>query len=57
MKMFQQNAMLNFPVGLFIDQTVGVLRKELAWECDYKREAASAKQFRFVTFIVAVLYR
>ena len=49
--------MFNFLIGLFMDQTVGVLRKELAWECDYKREAASAKQFRFVIFILAVLYR
>eukprot|EP00795_Rhopilema_esculentum_P002861 gene2861-1097_t len=33
------------PDGLFMDQTVGVLRKELSWECDYEREAACSKRF------------
>ncbi|XP_067102963.1 atypical kinase COQ8B, mitochondrial [Osmerus mordax] len=34
------------PDGLFADSSLEVLQKELAWECDYKREAHSAKHFR-----------
>ncbi|KAM8952296.1 atypical kinase COQ8B, mitochondrial [Pelodytes ibericus] len=34
------------PEGLFPDSSVQVLQKELAWECDYKREAKCAKKFR-----------
>ncbi|XP_063289276.1 atypical kinase COQ8B, mitochondrial isoform X2 [Pelobates fuscus] len=35
-----------FPEGLFPDSSIHVLQKELSWECDYKREASCAKQFR-----------
>ncbi|MEQ2159906.1 hypothetical protein GOODEAATRI_028015, partial [Goodea atripinnis] len=31
--------------GLFADSSLEVLQKELAWECDYKREAECAKKF------------
>ncbi|KAG9330206.1 hypothetical protein JZ751_021421 [Albula glossodonta] len=34
------------PEGLFADSSLEVLQKELAWECDYKREAECAKRFR-----------
>ncbi|XP_029026650.1 atypical kinase COQ8B, mitochondrial isoform X2 [Betta splendens] len=33
------------PEGLFADSSLEVLQKELAWECDYKREAECAKKF------------
>ncbi|CAB1348758.1 unnamed protein product [Coregonus sp. 'balchen'] len=34
------------PEGLFADSSLEVLQRELAWECDYKREAESAKHFK-----------
>ncbi|KAK5868293.1 hypothetical protein PBY51_009321 [Eleginops maclovinus] len=34
------------PGGLFADDSLEVLQRELAWECDYKREAECAKKFR-----------
>ncbi|XP_025024519.1 atypical kinase COQ8A, mitochondrial isoform X2 [Python bivittatus] len=34
------------PEGLFPEHLIEVLRRELALECDYKREAACAKKFR-----------
>ncbi|XP_053329124.1 atypical kinase COQ8B, mitochondrial [Spea bombifrons] len=34
------------PEGLFADNSVQVLQRELSWECDYKREARCAKRFR-----------
>ncbi|KAG7277048.1 hypothetical protein CRUP_025458 [Coryphaenoides rupestris] len=34
------------PDGLFPDSSLEVLQRELAWECDYKREAECAKKFR-----------
>ncbi|XP_072546835.1 atypical kinase COQ8B, mitochondrial [Salminus brasiliensis] len=34
------------PDGLFADSSLEVLQRELAWECDYKREAACAERFR-----------
>ncbi|XP_042296669.1 atypical kinase COQ8B, mitochondrial isoform X2 [Sceloporus undulatus] len=34
------------PEGLFADNTLQVLQKELEWECDYKREADCARRFR-----------
>lgn len=34
--------------GLFADSSLEVLQRELAWECDYKREAECAKKFRCV---------
>ncbi|XP_048120626.1 atypical kinase COQ8B, mitochondrial [Alosa alosa] len=34
------------PEGLFADSSLEVLQRELAWECDYKREAECAKRFR-----------
>lgn len=32
--------------GLFADNTLQVLQKELERECDYEREASSTKRFR-----------
>ncbi|MEE6525742.1 hypothetical protein FKM82_025957, partial [Ascaphus truei] len=32
--------------GLFAESSVQVLQKELAWECNYTREAKCAKRFR-----------
>ncbi|KAH0631489.1 hypothetical protein JD844_005828 [Phrynosoma platyrhinos] len=34
------------PEGLFADNTLQVLQKELEWECDYNREADCARRFR-----------
>ncbi|KAM5236360.1 atypical kinase COQ8B, mitochondrial [Ctenodactylus gundi] len=34
------------PEGLFAEQSLQALQQELAWECDYRREAASAQNFR-----------
>ncbi|XP_074845970.1 atypical kinase COQ8A, mitochondrial [Carettochelys insculpta] len=34
------------PEGLFPEHMIGVLSRELAMECDYKREAACAKKFK-----------
>ncbi|XP_059574750.1 atypical kinase COQ8B, mitochondrial isoform X3 [Alligator mississippiensis] len=34
------------PEGLFADNTLQVLQKELEWECDYRREADCARRFR-----------
>ncbi|XP_078452188.1 atypical kinase COQ8A, mitochondrial-like [Lampetra fluviatilis] len=34
------------PEGLFAENVVEVLGKELAWECDYEREARCCKRFR-----------
>ncbi|XP_077466897.1 atypical kinase COQ8B, mitochondrial [Stigmatopora argus] len=34
------------PEGLFADSSLEVLQRELAWECDYEREAESAKKFK-----------
>ncbi|CAK6974968.1 atypical kinase COQ8B%2C mitochondrial isoform X2 [Scomber scombrus] len=34
------------PEGLFADSSLEVLQRELAWECDYVREAECAKKFR-----------
>ncbi|XP_053124202.1 atypical kinase COQ8B, mitochondrial isoform X2 [Hemicordylus capensis] len=34
------------PEGLFADNTLQVLQKELEWECDYQREAGCARKFR-----------
>jgi len=33
------------PKGLYLDKTIANARTELAWECDYIREAACAKRF------------
>lgn len=33
------------PRGLYLDRTIANARTELAWECDYEREAACAKRF------------
>ncbi|KAL0078111.1 ABC1 family-domain-containing protein [Phycomyces blakesleeanus] len=33
------------PRGLYLDNTVKVTKQELAWECDYLREAESAQRF------------
>ena len=33
------------PRGLYLDRTIANARTELAWECDYVREAACAKRF------------
>ncbi|XP_050784441.1 atypical kinase COQ8B, mitochondrial isoform X1 [Gopherus flavomarginatus] len=34
------------PAGLFADNTLRVLQRELEWECDYRREADCARSFR-----------
>ncbi|KAL2815940.1 ABC1 family-domain-containing protein [Aspergillus granulosus] len=34
------------PRGLFLDKTIANARTELAWECDYTREAECAEHFR-----------
>ncbi|XP_022381060.1 atypical kinase COQ8B, mitochondrial isoform X2 [Enhydra lutris kenyoni] len=34
------------PEGLFAEQSLRALQQELAWECDYRREAACAQSFR-----------
>lgn len=33
------------PKGLYLDKTIANARTELAWECDYLREAEAAKRF------------
>ncbi|XP_002126787.2 atypical kinase COQ8B, mitochondrial [Ciona intestinalis] len=37
-----------FPEQLYIDKFIDVSRRELAWECDYQREAEFMKMFREV---------
>ena len=34
------------PRGLYLEEALNVAKKELAWECDYKREAAAMNKFR-----------
>ncbi|KAB1274048.1 Atypical kinase COQ8B; mitochondrial [Camelus dromedarius] len=34
------------PEGLFAEQSLQALQREMAWECDYRREAACAQNFR-----------
>lgn len=34
------------PKGLYLEKTIANARTELGWECDYVREAQSAKRFR-----------
>ena len=34
------------PKGLYLDKTIDNARVELAWECDYEREAKAAKKFK-----------
>ena len=34
------------PSGLFLDNTIDVARKELAWETDYTREAQCGMKFK-----------
>lgn len=34
------------PKGLYLDKTIANARTELAWECDYIREAEGARRFR-----------
>ncbi|KIX06552.1 uncharacterized protein Z518_04528 [Rhinocladiella mackenziei CBS 650.93] len=34
------------PKGLYLEKTIANARTELAWECDYLREAEGAKRFR-----------
>ena len=34
------------PKGLYLDKTIANARTELAWECDYEREAACQERFR-----------
>ncbi|BFZ56720.1 hypothetical protein PYCC9005_003768 [Savitreella phatthalungensis] len=34
------------PRGLFLDKTIANARTELAWECDYEREAENTRRFR-----------
>lgn len=42
---FLADALLSGP-GLFPEHLIDVLRRELALECDYQREAACARKFR-----------
>src|SRR2546430_775682 len=50
------------PKGLYLDKTIENARTELAWECDYVREAGCGKRFRELlkdeqdTFIVPEIY-
>ncbi|KAI9008072.1 ABC1 family-domain-containing protein [Gaertneriomyces semiglobifer] len=37
------------PKGLYLDNTIRVARKELAWECDYLREAEGMRRFAELT--------
>ncbi|XP_036598842.1 atypical kinase COQ8B, mitochondrial [Trichosurus vulpecula] len=37
---------VTLPEGLFAEQSLQALQRELAWECDYRREAACARTFR-----------
>ncbi|XP_037675457.1 atypical kinase COQ8B, mitochondrial isoform X1 [Choloepus didactylus] len=39
-------ASMALPEGLFAEQSLQALQQELAWECDYRREAACAQNFR-----------
>ena len=39
-------ALPSFFIGLFVEDAINVLRKELAWESDYVREAECATKFR-----------
>ena len=32
--------------GLYVDKALDVARRELAWECDYIREAKCSEKFR-----------
>ncbi|KAG2177998.1 hypothetical protein INT43_003251 [Umbelopsis isabellina] len=34
------------PKGLYLDNTIRVTKQELAWECDYLREAGNATRFK-----------
>ncbi len=50
------------PKGLYLDKTIANARTELAWECDYIREADGAKRFKKLladdsdTFTVPTIY-
>jgi aarF domain-containing kinase len=50
------------PKGLYLDKTIENARVELAWECDYVREAEGAKRFKELladetnTFTVLAIY-
>jgi len=50
------------PKGLYLDKTIANARTELAWECDYIREADGAKRFKQLladepeTFTVPTIY-
>ena len=37
-----------FPKGMYMDNLMKVARVELAWECDYLREAKYIRRFRYV---------
>ena len=49
------------PKGLYLDKTIANARTELAWECDYVREAEAAKRFHTLlqdekdTFVVPAI--
>ena len=34
------------PEGLYVESVMNTARTELAWECDYEREAECANKFR-----------
>lgn len=39
-------------LGLFVKETVDVMRKELAWEVNYLREAECSRKFRYWSIMV-----
>lgn len=44
---FNADLVYSLSSGLFADSSLEVLQRELAWECNYEREAESAKKFRY----------
>ncbi|EGS17443.1 uncharacterized protein CTHT_0067700 [Thermochaetoides thermophila DSM 1495] len=56
------NATKLLPKGLYLDKTIANARTELAWECDYVREAGCAERYRELladdgVFAVPRIYR
>ena len=45
------------PKGLYLEKTIANARTELAWECDYVREAEAARRFRSLLADEASVYR
>jgi aarF domain-containing kinase len=51
------NASRLLPKGLFLDKTIANARIELAWECDYLREAECARRFRTLLADEATVFK